>query len=273
LYHEGVEQGLPADRGGPFFSRIATFLGVWRPPDGWNLRVGVKIGNSFVPADQHKIERVKANDRINVVVRQMFAPTLPYRYCTLQIDWRAVHWFGDDNRRDVAHITSFDATSDAPGSAVGLSVFRDLSPRGGLDLDLRIYAMADRKSRVIVDLLRSPALSAGLNLAGTSSAVLGMTVPYVQAAIAGLTKFSRRNFKLAHWKFGFGLETDHIPLSYGDYILLDGTMRLGSVVAPLAWSDLTWNPAEEQPKFKGSALRNPYLMFSVQRAAGPATNP
>lgn len=92
-------------------------------------------------------------------------------------------------------------------------------------------------------------------------------MPYVEAAVAGLTKLSRRNFKLASWPVGFGTGDAPVPLSYGDFILLDGTIRQGRETHSLAWSDLTWDGGREVPKYRSGALRNLYLILRVQRSS------
>ena len=110
-------------------------------------------------------------------------------------------------------------------------------------------------------------MRSGLKLAGRFNPIFGMTVPYVQAAVAGLTKLSKRNFKLANWTFAFGIGGESYPLCYGDYIALDGIVRAGSVSQPLAWSDLAWDQDHECPIYQGGPFRNPYLLLGVQRSA------
>jgi len=151
--------------------------------------------------------------------------------------------------------------------AVGLPIFHSLKVQKGLDLNLGIYAMADRDSQPIIELLQSSPISGGLKLATAFNPAFGMTVPYIQAAITGLVRLSKRNFKLASWSVGLGVAGASVPLVYGEYILLDGIIRVGRDWQPVAWSDLKWDQDRECPTYAGGAFRNPYLIWTVERAA------
>jgi hypothetical protein len=245
-------------------SRIASFLGFWRSSSMENLRVGVRQATDFVPASTANLDLVKTDDIVNLRLRQLYMPDLPHERCVVQVTWHTTHWFNDKKSAEIAHVTSCDAGKAGTGTAVGLPIFRNLAVERGLDLNVGIYAMADRGSQPIIELLQSHAISRGLKLAGVFNPAFGMTVPYIEAAVTGLTKLSKRNFKLANWTLGFGSETAPIPLFFGEYILLDGIIRIGRDTHALAWSDLKWDVSSECPTYQDGAFRNPYLILTVE---------
>jgi hypothetical protein len=254
---------LVGEHGGPA-ARLAAFLGLWRTIDGTNLRVGLRQGDSFVPAEMCDSDQVvQRGDEVNLVMRQMYLPNLPYDRCVAEVTWQATHWFKDGKKSDVSHVTSCDAGRAGSAAAVGLPIFDGLKVGEGIGLKIAIYVMADRGSQPILDLLGSSIVSGGLKLGGNFNPVFAMTVPYIHAAIAGLTKASRRNFKLVNWPVGFGLGNAPVPLAFGEYILLDGIIRIGREAHTLAWSDLKWDRDRECPIYRDGALRSPYLMMRI----------
>lgn len=263
--HRLLEEPSLGEHGGPA-ARLAAFLGLWRTIDGTNLRVGLRRGDDFVPAETDGPERVERGDKVNFVMRQMYLPNLPHDRCVAQVTWQAWHWFEDGKKSDVSHVTSCEAGEAGSAAAVGLPIFEGLKVTEGIGLKVAIYVMADRSSQPILDLLGSSVVSGGLKLAGKFNPVFAMTGPYIQAAIAGLTKASKRNFKLVNWPVGFGVGDAPVPLAFGEYILLDGIVRIGREENTLAWSDLKWDKDRECPSYKGGAFRSPYLMIRVLRS-------
>lgn len=259
-----LEEPAVGEKGGPM-TRVAAFLGFWRTVHGANLRVGLRRDEAFVAADSPNSDLVKTGDTINLTLRQVYIPDLPHERCTVQLTWRASHWFEDVGDVEFAHVTSCDAETSGTAAATGLPIFLNLKMQKGLNLNVGIYAMADRGSQPILDLLQSSAIKNGLNLAGKFNPVLGMTVPYVEAAVTGLSKLSRRNFKLVNWPVGFGISGAAVPLVFGEYILLDGIIRMGRETQSLAWSDLKWDQDRECPTYRGGAFRNPYMILNVER--------
>jgi hypothetical protein len=262
--HGLLEEQTTGERGGPA-ARLAAFLGLWRTIDGTNLRVGLRRGDTFVPAETLGSDVVKRGDKVNVVMRQMYLPNLPHDRCVAQVTWQASHWFEDGKKTEVSHVTSCDAGSAGSAAAVGLPIFEGLKVAEGIGLKIAIYVMADRSSQAILDLLGSSVVSSGLKLGGKFNPIFAMTGPYIQAAIAGLTKASKRNFKLVNWLVGFGVGDAPVPLAYGEYILLDGIIRIGREENTLAWSDLKWDKDRECPVYCEGAFRSPYLMLRVLR--------
>jgi hypothetical protein len=268
-----LEERAPGDRGGQL-ARIATFLGFWRPVSGANLRIGRRRDSDFVAADDTEVaDLVKVGEPVNLSLRQVYVPDLPHDRCVLQLAWRASHRFDDQEDVEIAHTTSCDAATTGAAAAIGLPIFSGLNAKAPFVLNIGVYAMTDRASQPILDLLASPALRGGLSLAGKFNPAFGMTVPYLEAAVTGLTKLSRRNFKLANWRVGFSIRTGPVPLAAGEYILLDGVIRLGRDAKQLAWSDLKWDNDRQSPMYSGTLFRNPYLMLSVNRAQGPVATP
>ncbi len=266
--HEG-------QRGGPM-SRLAAFFGYWRTLDGSNLRVGLRRGDTFVPANSPGAEIVRPGDRVSLVLRQLHLPHLPHARCVAQLTWEASHWFDDRKKAQVMHVTSCDASEAGTAAAVGLPIFVGLKVEEGIGLKISIYVTADKECQPILDLLGGAEIRKGLALAGRFNPVFAMTGPYIQAAVTGLVKMSRKNFKLATWSIGFGLADAPVPLAYGEYILLDGVIRTGRQQRQLAWPDLVWNEHEERPTYLGGAFAAPYMMVRVLRhtgagAAEPAT--
>jgi len=260
--HDALEEPVIGEHGGPA-ARLAAFLGLWRTIDGANLRVGLRRGESFVAAEASRADRVERGDKVNLVMRQMYLPNLPHDRCVAQVTWQASHWFEDNKKSEISHVTSCDAGTAGAAAAVGLPIFEGLKVTEGIGLKVAIYVMADRASQPILDLLGSSAVSGGLKLAGKFNPVFAMTGPYIQAAIAGLTKASKRNFKLVNWPVGFGIGDVPVPLAYGEYILLDGIVRIGREESTLAWSDLKWDKDRECPLYQDGAFRSPYVMIRV----------
>jgi hypothetical protein len=260
-----LEEPATGEHGGQS-ARIAAFLGFWRTVSGANLRVGIRQDDTFIESKSPGTDVVKAGDTVNLTLRQVYMPDLPHDRCVVQITWRAAHSFDDKGDVEVAHITSCDAGKAGTAAAVGLPIFHDFKVQKAINLSIGIYAMADRGSQPIIEILQSPAVSSGLKLAGKFNPAFGMTVPYIEAAVTGLTKVSRRNFKLANWQVGLQLTGAMVPLVFGEYILLDGVIRIGRETQILAWSDLKWDKDRECPIYRDGAFRNPYLMLSVDRS-------
>jgi hypothetical protein len=263
--HDLLEEPAAGEHGGPA-ARLAAFLGLWRTIDGTNLRVGLRRDNSFVPTEVAGSDLVQRGDKVNLVMRQMYLPNLPHDRCVAHVTWQASHWFEDGKRSEVSHVTSCEAGVAGSAAAVGLPIFEGLKVTEGIGLKIAVYVMADRGSQPILDLLGSSMVSSGLKLGGKFNPVFAMTGPYIQAAIAGLTKASRRNFKLVNWPVGFGVGDAPVPLAFGEYILLDGIIRIGREESTLAWSDLKWDKDRECPVYKDGAFRSPYLMIRVLRS-------
>ena len=259
-----LEEPVVGEHGGPA-AKLAAFLGLWRTINGTNLRVGLRRGNDFVPAETPVSEKVEYGEKVNLVMRQMYLPNFPHDRCVAQVTWQASHWFDDGKKSEISHVTSCEAGEAGSAAAVGLPIFEGLKVTEGIGLRIAIYVMADRSSQPILDLLGSSAVSGGLKLAGKFNPVFAMTGPYIQAAIAGLTKASKRNFKLVNWPVGFGVGDAPVPLAFGEYILLDGIIRIGREENTLAWSDLKWDKDRECPVYKDGAFRSPYLMIRVMR--------
>jgi hypothetical protein len=262
--HGLLEEPASGEHGGPA-ARLAAFLGLWRTIDGTNLRVGLRRGDKFVGAETPGAEKVQRGDKVNLVMRQMHLPNLPHDRCVAQVTWQASHWFEDSKKSEVSHVTSCEAGKAGSAAAVGLPIFEGLKVTEGIGLKIAIYVMADRGSQPILDLLGSSIVSSGLKLGGKFNPVFAMTGPYIQAAIAGLTKASRKNFKLVNWPVGFGVGDAPVPLAFGEYILLDGIIRIGREENTLAWSDLKWDKDRECPVYRDGAFRSPYLMIKVLR--------
>jgi hypothetical protein len=262
-----LEEPIVGERGGTI-ARVASFLGFWRASHGANLRVGLRQHDAFVATKSPDCELVKTDDKFNLILRQAYMPDLPHDQCVVQLTWRTGHWFEDNEttETEIAHTTSCAAEPAGTAAAVNLPIFHDLKARKGLNLNVGIYAMADRGSQPILDLLGSSTVSQGLQLAGKFNSAFAMTVPYIGAAISGLTKLSKRNFKLASWPVGFGVQDRAVPLAYGDYILLDGMVKIGRQSSALAWSELKWDPDRECVTYQGGAFRNPYLILGVERS-------
>lgn len=263
--HGLLEEPAAGEHGGPA-ARLAAFLGLWRTIDGTNLRVGLRRGGKFVPADTPGSEKAERGGKVNLVMRQMYLPNLPHDRCVAQVTWQASHWFEDGKKSEVSHVTSCDAGVAGSAAAIGLPIFEGLKVTEGIGLKIAIYVMADRGSQPIIDLLGSSVVSSGLKLGGKFNPVFAMTGPYIQAAIAGLTKASKRNFKLVNWPVGFGIGDAPVPLAFGEYILLDGIVRIGREESALAWSDLKWDADRECPVYRDGAFRSPYLMIRVLRS-------
>ena len=158
-----------------------------------------------------------------------------------------------------------DAGPDGTASAVGVPIFDGLVVEDGIALGVSIYVSADKGSRPILDLLSGPVFASGVKLTRKFNPVFAMTAPYVQAVVGGLVRASKRNFKLVNWMVGLGLGAAPTPLVYGEYILLDGIVRLGREKSVLSWPDLGWSADEDRPIYKGGGFVNPYLLVSVSR--------
>lgn len=263
LYDE-LEEDLNVERGGPA-ARLAAFFGFWRPPSGHNLRVGILSGDKFLPVDTPNLDLVREGEAVNLVLNRFYLPDLPHERCTAQVMWTAAHWFRDSKKTQVTHTTACNADELGTASAVGLPVFEGLRVKDGIGLNVTIYVMADRASQPILDLLSSPVVSGGLKLAGKFNPIFAATGPYIQAAIKGLIQSSKKNFRLVNWLVGFGTGAAPVPLAYGDYILLDGIVRLGREGTALAWEDLRWDASRECVMYQDGRFRNPYLMMRVLR--------
>lgn len=248
-------------------AKVMTFLGFWQASKGANLRVARRKGDEFVAPDAASDTPVGTNDKIKLVQKQLYMPDLPHDRCVVQLSYRAEHWFEDEKKKTaIAHVTSCDAGTAGTAAALNLPIFDGFKSKDGLDLQLGLYAMADRGSQPILDLLGSSEVAGGLKLIGKSNPVFGMTVPYIQAAITGLTKLSRRNFKLANWRVGFGGPETSIPLAFGEYILFDGIMRVGRTTSELSFADLKWDAGRQTPRHKAGVFRNPYVIIQVMRS-------
>lgn len=265
--YETLEEQAEGQRGGQL-AGLASFLGLWRPIDGSNLRVGVREDSSFVATESSAAPRVEPGESVSIVMRQLFLPSLPHDRCAAQVTWHASHWFEDGKNSQVAHVTTCDAGRDGTASAVGLPIFDGLKINDGIGLGVSIYVTADQGSRPILDLLGGPAFANGLKLAGKFNPVFAMTAPYIQAALGGLMRASKKNFKLVKWLVGMGVNCAPLPLVYGEYILLDGVVRVGREATQLVWSDLKWDAQRECPTYEGGEFRNPYLMVKVSRSIG-----
>lgn len=261
-----LKEPLEGSHGGEWAALMA-FLGFWKSHKGSNLRVFRRDGENFIAADSATMTPVGANDKIALVQKQLFMPDLPHERCVVQLSYRADHWFEKEKKKDaVAHVTSCDAGTAGAAAALNLPIFDGFKPVDGLRLELGIYAMADRGSQPILELLGSSEVAGGLKLVGRYNPAFAMTVPYIQAALSGLTKLSRRNFKLANWKVGFGGSGTSIPLSFGEYLLLDGVVRIGRSATDLLLSDLKWDVERQTPRYKGGAFRNPYVVLEITRS-------
>jgi hypothetical protein len=268
--HALLEEQVEGEHGGPA-ARVAAFLGLWRTMDGANLRVGLLQDESFVPVNTSGFEQVNQGDSVNLSLRQMYLPNLPHDRCIAQATWQTSNFFTDGKRATVSHVTSCDAGMVGTAAAVGIPIFEGLKFTDGTGLKLSIYVMADKASQPVLDLLGSDVVSSGLKLGGKFNPVFAMTVPYIQAAITGLTKASKRNFKLVNWMVGFGTGGAPVPLVYGDYILLDGVIRIGREQNVLAWPDLKWDKDRECPIYRDGRFTSPYVMLTVSRSKAVAT--
>jgi len=262
---DALEDEPEGQRGGQL-ARVASFLGLWRSIDGANLRVGLREGDSFMHAKDSATERVKPGDAVSIVLGQLRLPNLPHDRCSVQVTWQASHWFDDAEKIQIAHVTTCDASEDGSATAVGVPIFDGMKVEDGIGLSIGIYVSADKESRSIVDLLGGSAFSSGLKLAAKFNPVFAMTGPYIQAAVGGLTRASRRNFKVTNWKVGLGNNDSPMPLVYGDYILLDGILRSGRETHTLEWSKLTWDGQRDAPAYDGQLLRAPYLTLRIMRS-------
>lgn len=262
-----LKEPLEGSHGGEWATLLA-FLGFWKSHKGGNLRVFRREGESFVAADTATTRPVGANDKIALVQKQLYMPDLPHERCVVQLSYRADHWFEDEKKKDaVAHVTSCDAGNAGAAAALNLPIFDGFQPKDGLRMELGLYAMADRGSQPILELLGSSEVAGGLKLIGKHNPAFAMTVPYIQAALSGLTKLSRRNFKLANWKLGFGGPGTSIPLAFGEYILLDGIVQVGRSTTDLSFTDLKWDEGRQAPRYKGGAFRNPYVIIEIIKSA------
>ncbi|MDG4851353.1 MULTISPECIES: hypothetical protein [unclassified Mesorhizobium] len=249
-------------------ARVLSFLGFWHSQTSANLRVLRREGANFVDPATPTPTPINPGDRIALVQRQLYMPDLPHDRCVVQLSYRADHWFAAEKKKDsVAQVTSCHAGEAGTAAALNLPIFDGFQPKDGLHLDLGLYAMADRGSQPILDLLGSPQIAGGLKLIGKYNPAFAMTVPYIQAALAGLTKLSRRNFKLANWQVGFGYPGTSIPLAYGEYLLCDGIIRVGRSSTNLEIGDLKWNAAQQSPSYKAGAFRNPYVMLEIIKSS------
>lgn len=261
-----LKEPLEGSHGGEWATLIA-FLGFWKSHKGSNLRVFRREGENFVAADSSTTTPVGANDKIALVQKQLYMPDLPHERCVLQLSYRADHWFEEEKKKDtVAHVTSCDAGRAGAAAALNLPIFDGFQPKDGLRIELGLYAMADRGSQPILELLASSEVAGGLKLIGKHNPAFAMTVPYIQVALSGLIKLSRRNFKLANWKLGFGAIGTSIPLAFGEYILLDGIIRVGRDTTDLSFTDLAWDAGRQAPRYKGGAFRNPYVILEITRS-------
>jgi len=262
---KALEEAPEGQRGGQV-ARVASFFGLWKSIDGTNLRIGLREGNSFMSVEESSAERVRSGEAVSIVLGQLMLPKLPHDRCSVQIMWQAAHWFDDAKKLQVAHVTTCDASEDGSATAVGVPIFDGMKVMDGIGLNIGIYVSADQESRSIIDLLSGPAFSSGLKLAAKFNPIFAMTGPYVQAVIGGLTRASRRNFKVTNWKLGLGAGESPIPLAYGDYILLDGILRTGRITSTLEWSKLGWDRQRDAPTYENDLLRAPYLTLRVMRA-------
>jgi hypothetical protein len=261
-----LEEPTTGERGGEL-GVVAAFLGFWHASKGANLRVARRDGENFVSADFATITPVGANDKIKLVQKQLYMPDLPHERCVVQLSYHAKHWFEDEKKGTaIAHVTSCDASKAGAATALNLPIFEGFLAKEGLQLQLGLYAMADRGSQPILDLLGSSEVAGGLKLIGKHNPAFAMTVPYIQAAISGLTKLSRRNFKLANWQVGFGGPGTSIPLAFGEYILLDGIVRVGRNTTDLSFVDLKWDKDRQAPRYKNGAFRNPYVIIEIMKS-------
>ena len=261
------DETAETSRGGPA-SQLLSFLGFWRSRPGRNLRVGMRKANGFIPADKVETGLFGSGDSVNIVMRQLFMPDLPQQVRRPTGVGRLPFLRGLE--QCVAHLISCDASSVTTASTLGAPVFRGLRGEQGLDLSIKIYAMAERQTQPILELLDNDLLKQGLQLGGKFNPVFGMTVPYIDAVIRGLTMNSRRNFKVAEWRVGFGFGLDALfPLAASEYILLDG--NVGTVKQPedVDWDKLAWLENEDRPVYKGERFNNPYLMFKVTPDSPP----
>ena len=248
-------------------ARVLAFLGFWHAHKGGNLRVLRRESNDFT-APSKATDVVGQNDKIALVQKQLYMPDLPHERCIVQLSYRADHWFEEEKKKNaVAHVTSCDAGKAGTAAALNLPIFDGFQPKDGLRLQLGLYAMADRGSQPILELLGSSEVAGGLKLIGKYNPAFAMTVPYIQAALTGLTKLSRRNFKLANWQVGFGGAGTSIPLAYGEYILLDGTIRVGRNTTDLVISDLKWDPERQAPRYNKGVFRNPYVILEIVKSS------
>jgi hypothetical protein len=246
------------------WARLLAFLGFWHSHKGANLRVFCREGENFVATDSATSTLVGPSDKIALVQKQLYMPDLPHDRCVVQLSYRADHWFEAEKKKEaVAHVTSCDAGRAGTAAALNLPIFDGFQAKDGLRLELGLYAMADRGSQPILELLGSSEVAGGLKLIGKHNPAFAMTVPYIEAALSGLTKLSRRNFKLANWKLGFGGRGTSIPLAYGEYILLDGIVQVGRSTTDLSPTDLKWDPGRQAPRYKGGAFRNPYVILEI----------
>lgn len=259
----------PEGRRGAELARVASFLGIWKSMDGANLRVGLREGDSFRPVKDGSAERVKPGDAVSIVLGQLMLPNLPHDRCSVQVTWQAAHWFDDAKKTQIAHVTTCDASEDGSATAVGVPIFDGMKVVDGIGLNISIYVSADRESRSIIDLLSGPAFSGGLKLAAKFNPIFTMTGPYIEAVIGGLARASRRNFKVTNWKIGLGGGESTYPLVYGEYILLDGILRTGTVTRTLEWSNLNWDAQRDAPIYENALLRAPYLTLRVMHSTQP----
>jgi hypothetical protein len=263
---DNLKEPTEGQHGGEL-AKLMTFLGFWHSLKGGNLRVFRREGEDFVATDSTSANPASPTDKIVLVQKQLYMPDLPHKRCVVQLSYRADHWFEDGKKAAIAHVTSCDAGPAGAAAALNLPIFDGFQPRDGLRLELGLYAMADRGSQPILDLLGSSEVAGGLKLIGRHNPAFAMTVPYIQAALVGLTRLSRRNFKLANWKVGFGGAGTSIPLAYGEYILLDGIVRIGRNTTDLSFADLKWDAGRQAPRYKGGAFRNPYVILEILKSS------
>lgn len=250
-----------------------VFLGFWRTRAGGNLRVGMRRGGDFVGIQSvdHQGHPIRGN--IDVVLQRLLLSELPTTTsCAVQMNWSVSHFFSNEPK-PVAHVTCVEASPGTPARAIGIPLFSNLAAQKGLDLKLGLVAVTDPKDNPIINILNNDALKAGLKLAGQFNPVFSSTVSYINAITKGLTEKSRRNYKLAEWRCGLSTDQrDSMPLIEGEYILLDGQLRIEGYDEEIRWEALKWNAQTDRVEYDGKPLTNSHVIINIRPTQEPDTN-
>ncbi len=257
---------------------------MWRPRTGGDLRVGTRgADNRFAAITAIDRPIAPIQGAVDVIMERLLIPHLPSSRCTLQLNWAVTHFF-ENQSKPVGHVTCVSADEGAAVRAVGVPLFSNLKANQGIDLVMGVIAITDPASNPVVSILNSEAFNIGVKLVRHFNPVYGTTVSYIRALTTSVLQkkgLRAQNFKLLEWRTGLSADSrSRLPLVEGDYIFLDGRIRLDGEDDDVAWERLSWNPSKDRVEYDEMPFENAHMIVQIrptreaeqgERDAQPAT--
>lgn len=186
------------------------------------LEVGIILSDgSIVPPNRYETSEFLAATTIDIYLERYFVQAMPGKKFDLQLAISARHYFEDRAEPErISHALVTRGITEDYVNYLSEPVFQNLKISNMLPLDISVTFLTDQTTERFTQILRSPELNRGIQLAGVYNPIFGTVANYVKGIVETLAS-AKKNQSITdmHLTFVSTPGEFSIPLIEGTYLL------------------------------------------------------